>query len=322
MEAQGSNQSEGNQKSQINNRKLFVVFNPAAARGRSGPRWRQIRRLLEGHAEFQASSGPGHAEELAYLAARSGYGTVVAAGGDGTVHEVANGVLRAGQALVGFGLLPLGSGNDYAVSLRLPRDWRLLCTRLVSGTARLVDVGEVRDDRGRSRYFVNTVGLGLSGAVTWESRQIHGLRGLALYGLAALRAIWRHFHTPNTVLMVDGQRWELPTLYLCVALGRCEGGGFIVAPQAELDDGLFDYLHAGRLSRWQALGYLPRLALGAIPANDPAIRCGRCHLLSYQSESPILVHLDGELFTQPGDEVSGLQIRLLPRALRIQGALP
>jgi YegS/Rv2252/BmrU family lipid kinase len=322
MEARESNLPQGTQPAQIKNRKLFVVFNPAAARGRSGPRWRQVRRLLAGHAEFQASSGPGHAEELAYQAARNGYGTVVAAGGDGTVHEVANGVLRADQAQVGFGLLPLGSGNDYAASLRLPRDWPLLCTQLVSGTTRLVDVGEVRDDRGRSRYFVNTVGLGLSGAVTWESRQIHGLRGLALYGLAAFRAIWRHFHAPNTVLTVDGQRWELPTLYLCVALGRCEGGGFIVAPDAELDDGFFDYLHAGRLNRWQALGYLPRLALGAIPANDPAIRRGRCQLLSYQSERPILIHLDGELFSRPGDEVHSLRIQLLPRALRVQGALP
>jgi YegS/Rv2252/BmrU family lipid kinase len=278
--------------------------------------------LLGEHADFQASRKAGHAEELAYTAARGGFRTVVAAGGDGTVHEAANGVLRAARSEVGFGVLPLGSGNDYAVSLGLPRDWRLLCERLVSGAARMVDVGEVRDERGRTRYFVNTIGLGLSGAVTFESRKIHGLSGLALYGLAAVRAIWRHFHAPDTVLVIDDQRWQLPTLYMCVALGRREGGGFIVAPDAQLDDGLFDYLHAGRMSRWQALGYLPRLALGAIPANDPTIRRGRCRGMAYQSESPVLAHLDGELFTQPGDQIRRLEIRLRPRALRIQGALP
>jgi YegS/Rv2252/BmrU family lipid kinase len=301
---------------------LCVIFNPAAARGRSGFRFRHLQRMLAKQAEFQASREAGHAEELAYAAAQSGFKTVVAAGGDGTVHEVANGVLRAARMEVGFGVLPLGSGNDYAVSLDLPHNWPLLCERLISGKARMVDVGEVRDETGRSRYFVNTIGLGLSGAVTFESRRIHGLRGLALYGLAAVRAIWRHFQAPNAILTIDGQRWELPTLYLCIALGQREGGGFIIAPQAELDDGLFDYLHAGRMSRWQALSYLPRLALGKIPENDPVIRRGRCRAVVYQSESSVLAHLDGELFTRPGDDVRRLEIHLLPRALRIQGALP
>lgn len=280
---------------------------------------RRVQRLLGGHADLQFSDAPGHAEELALSAAAHGYATIVAAGGDGTVHEVANGILRANVPDAAFGVIPLGSGNDYAACLQTAADLRELCRQLLSGPAAPVDVGEVSDNRGRQRYFVNTLGLGLSGAVTWESRRIKGLRGLALYGLAAIRAIQRHFHAPDTILTFDDQRCELPTLYLAVALGQREGGGFIVAPNAKLDDGLFDYLHAGKLSRWQALGYLPRMALGRLPNDDPVVRRGQCRTLVVESKTSLIVHVDGEIFAQPADQVSQLRIRLLPRQLLIRG---
>jgi YegS/Rv2252/BmrU family lipid kinase len=298
-----------------------VIFNPAAARGRARRRLRKLQQFFAGRAVFEASKAPGHAEELAHAAARAGLATVVAAGGDGTVHEVANGVLRAGSEQAAFGVIPLGSGNDYADSLGLPAEVPLLCRRLLAGDIRRVDVGLVRDERGRQRYFVNSLGLGLSGAVAYEARKIRGLRGLALYGLAALRAIWRHFHSPQTALRIDGRIEEIPTLYLAIALGRREGGGFIIAPEARLDDGLFDYLHAGRLSRLQALSYLPRLALGWLPDHDSIIRRGQCRSIAVQSATPLLVHLDGELFARPEDGTRSIEVQLLPKALPVRGCL-
>jgi diacylglycerol kinase (ATP) len=297
---------------------ICVIGNPAAARGKMASRLRCVKRMLGDHAHFQFSEAPGHAEELA-LAATRDYATVVAAGGDGTVHEVANGILSANAPYVAFGVIPLGSGNDYAAGLQTPTDLGELCDNLLNGTTAPVDVGEVTDNRGRKRFFVNTLGLGLSGAVTWESQRIKGLRGLALYGLAAIRAIQRHFHTLETTLTLDSFRIELPTLYLAVALGQREGGGFIVAPKAKLDDGLFDYLHAGRLTRWQALGYLPRMALGWLPDNDPLIRRGQCRELVVESKTAMIVHADGEIFAHPADDVRRIHIRMLPRRLRIKG---
>ena len=298
---------------------LCVIGNPAAARGHATASFRRIQRLLGAQADFQFSRSPGHAEELARAAALQGYATVVAAGGDGTVHEVANGVLQAGRSDVAFGVIPLGSGNDYAACLQTPTDLRELCQNLLTGPSAAVDVGEVSDLSGRQRFFVNTLGLGLSGAVTWESRRIKGLRGLALYGLAAIRAIQRQFHVLETVLTFDDQRSDLPTLYMSIALGQREGGGFIVAPDAKLDDGLFDYLHAGRLTRLQSLAYLPRLALGKLPDHDPIVRRGQCRKLIVESKSPLIVHVDGEMFAHPSDAVNYLQIRLLPRRLLIRG---
>jgi YegS/Rv2252/BmrU family lipid kinase len=298
---------------------LCVIGNPAAARGQAAARFRRLKGLLVGHADFQFTRESGHAEELAFDAARDGYPTIVAAGGDGTVHEVANGILRADGSRAALGVVPMGSGNDYAASLGTASDLRRICQGLLNGSAGTVDIGAVTDNLSRRRFFVNTLGLGLSGAVTWESRKIHGLRGLALYGLAAIRAIQRHFNALDTSLTFDGERRKLPTLYLAVALGHREGGGFVVAPHAKLDDGLFDYLHAGGMTRWQALGYLPRMALGRLPENDPILRRGQCRELIVECRSPLIVHVDGEIFAQPADGVTQLTIKLLPRRLPVRG---
>jgi diacylglycerol kinase (ATP) len=281
-----------------------------------------FRRLLNHHAEFRPSTEAGQALALSEAAAKEGFPTVVAAGGDGTVHEVANGILRSGCPTA-LGVMPLGSGNDYATMIGTPPSPYDVVARLLSSETWAVDVGEVTDDRGRSRFFLNTLGFGMSGAVTWEAAKLKGrwrdLRGLPLYGIAAVRAIWNSFTPVPITLTLDGQTQETHVLYLAVALGRCEGGGFVVAPQAKLDDGWFDYLQAGQLTRLQALGYIPRLALGWLPEGKAAIRMGQCRTIEMQSTQPFYAHTDGEQLTIPADGVRSLRIRLLPRLLRIRG---
>ena len=298
---------------------VCVIVNPAASRGRGQARLHQIESLLAGYAEFHLSRGGRHTEELAALAAERGFPTVVAAGGDGTVHQVANGLMQVRPLETALGVIPLGSGNDYARSLQLPRSMTRLCRRLVNGTVSPVDVGWVEDDRGRRRFFVNTLGIGLSGAVVWEAGHIRRLSGLPLYATAALRSIWRHYTAPVTRLRIDDVPLETPTLYLAVALGQHEGGGFRVAPDAQLDDGWFDYLHGGRLSRLDALFYLPRLALGWIPKDHDEIRFGRCRHLTVEADEPILAHVDGEVFGSPQTEIQRIETGILPRSLLIRG---
>ncbi len=167
---------------------LCVIFNPSAGRGRA--RWRLdlLRRTLGGRAEFRPTAPPdrpgGQAEELARQAALDGFPLVAAAGGDGTVHEVVNGLLRSGRADVTLVVAPIGSANDYAYSLGLPDDWWLTPNPAIG--PRQVDVGLVRSEQ-RSRYFCNGLGVGFNGYVTLESRRIKWLRGLPLYALAFLR---------------------------------------------------------------------------------------------------------------------------------------
>jgi diacylglycerol kinase family enzyme len=240
---------------------------------------------------------------------------VAAAGGDGTVHEVANGLLRAARPEVSLAIFPIGSANDYAHSLGLASEWWLRSDP--TACARTVDVGVFRTADGRERYFVNGVGIGFNGAVTLESRRIRRLQGVWLYSVALFRALWYHFHPVPMTVQVDDCVQQVPTLALSVAIGRREGN-FVLAPKALVDDGLFDYLHVGRLRRWELLRYFPGMISGNLPANHPAIRTGRCRHVHVCALAPLIVHLDGELFSRPEDNLREFDIHILPAALRVQ----
>jgi len=295
---------------------ICVIFNPLAARGRAPKRLEALRRALGTEVEFRATEASGHGEELALEAVRAGFTTVVAAGGDGTVHEVANGLLRANKPDVAFAVLPLGSANDYASSLGLVAAGQTIDPS--GGEIRHVDVGWVQAETGKNRFFVNSLGLGFSGLVSVESRKIRRLQGLLLYGLAFLRTLLFHFECPMMTVGFDGQSRIAPTLSLTVAIGKREGG-FTVVRDAVMDDGLFDYLQAGGLSRWELLRYMPRLAAGGqLPTDHPHIWMGRCREVTLESEAPLTVHLDGEFFALPENPVRQMQIRILPGRLKVR----
>src|SRR5438552_13030888 len=134
---------------------VCVIFNAAAGRGRASQRIESLRRQLGPRAEFLSTRAPAHGEELAFEAATKGFAIVAAAGGDGTVHEVANGLLRAARPEVALAVFPIGSANDYAHSLGLAPGWWLKGDPTAS--TRMVDVGSVRTSEGKERYFVNGI---------------------------------------------------------------------------------------------------------------------------------------------------------------------
>ena len=133
-----------------------------------------------------------------------------------------------------------------------------------------------------------------------EARKIRGLQGIALYGLATLRALWYHYRTPlMTLTLDDGPPTRNPTLMLSVLVGRREGG-FVLAPDARLNDGLFDFLHARDLSRFEVMRFLPRLALAGPPKDHAKLHQGRCRKLHLVSDAPLVVHGVG---TKPSDSL-------------------
>ncbi len=293
---------------------VFVIYNPSAGRGRPRIRIDRLRRDLGARAEFRPTGGPGDAEALALRAAMEGYPVVAAAGGDGTVHEVANGLLRSGMSQVIFAPIPAGSANDYVHSLGLGDDWHRRPDAAVGPG--WVDVGRVWSG-ARSRFFVNGFGAGFNGLVTRESRRIRRLRGLALYGLAVLRVILFRYATPKTTVRLDdGEPYTTPTLGLSLALGRREGN-FVVAPHASLDDGLFDYVHGGALNHWDLLVFMAQMGMQRLRTDHPLVRMGRCRRAALRCEAPLIAHVDGEFFCLPEDGVHDLQVELLPGALRV-----
>jgi diacylglycerol kinase family enzyme len=292
---------------------ICVIYNPAAGKGRGSQRLQKLRRVLGARAAFWPTAHAGHAEELAVRAAGDGFAVVAAAGGDGTAHEVANGILSAQRPDVTFAVLPVGSANDYAYSLGLHGDWWLRADPGIA--ARPVDVGVVRS-AGRSRYFINGLGLGFNGAVTLQSRKIKHLQGVPLYGLALFRALCVDFAHPRMTVRLDAVERTTPTLALSLAIGKREGN-FVVAPDAVLDDGLFEYIHVGPLTRLEALGFVPGLVVGHLPRDHPLAWLGRCRSADVVSEAPLTVHTDGEFFCRPEGNCRQITVDLLPRRLRV-----
>ncbi len=287
-----------------------MIFNPTAGKHRGRRRLEQIRASWGGHAEFLPTQHAGHAVELAEQAARAGFQVVAAAGGDGTAHEVLNGLMRVRDPGVQFTIIPIGSANDYAFSLGLGNHDS-------PPPPRLVDVGVVRASTGKEVYFGCCLGTGLNGQVTWESRQIHHLQGIFLYGLATLRALVYHYRFVTMTLYIDDEpAWCVPTLLFSTLIGKREGG-FVFAPRAEVDDGWLDYVHAGSLSRWEILQFLPRLALFGPPPAYPKVRQGRCRRVRLHAESPLILHTDGEFFCLPQDGIHDVEIGILPRVLPV-----
>jgi len=228
------------------------------------------------------------------------YDCIVAAGGDGTVHEVVNGLMRAG-AKAALGVIPLGSGDDFA---------KLLGT---GTTIRKFDVGRIAS-AGDIRYFANgmDIGFGAHGArnVTRVPRVLTGLG--AYLGALALTMV-KYPLLKVRVQLDEAPAFELVTAMTAVMNGTTFGGSFRVCPQARPDDGLLDLLMVDAVGRLEILRLVPRIMAGS-HAGDPRLRMVRARTLRIDSAEPLLVEADGELAYERANQ---LKIDLLPGALRV-----
>jgi diacylglycerol kinase family enzyme len=291
-----------------------VIFNPIAGRGKARKWIESAKAAVAPDAEMKASGGPGHAEELATASAADGFARVVAAGGDGTVHEVANGLLASPNRDVRLGVWPLGSMNDYAFTLGLLDWWKTPDRPPLDVVS--ADIG-VATAGGKTRRFVNCAGIGFNGMVTIEARKIRWLRGIPLYALGFLKAMMKHYATPGMTVGLGDDRVVIPTLALSVCLGQREGG-FPLASAARVDDGLFHYMLAGNLWRWELVRYLPNLITGNLPVGHPKLRLGSCERVTADSPTPLCVHVDGEFLCQPGEGVTAVTMDLEPARLKVE----
>jgi diacylglycerol kinase (ATP) len=292
-----------------------VIYNPAAGRGTAERLLKALPSALMSGCELRPTAREGHAVELAQRACAEGFGRVVAAGGDGTVHEVANGVLRSDRRDVVFGIWPLGSANDFAYTLGMQAWWK---QRDANPPTEIlaVDVGRVTTP-GRERFFVDAVGVGFNGMVTIEARKTKWLRGIPLYAWGFIKAMVKHFDKPVMTVRFDDLEVTTPTLALSVLNGQREGN-FPIRPDARLTDGLFDYVHATRLTRWHMVRFMPAMLTGRLPEKHKLLALGRARRVSVSSAAPLCVHADGEFVSLPGDGVKEVAVEVLPARLRVE----
>ncbi len=307
--------------------RIKVILNPVADRGRARELGPEIKALLGAYGDFGwvETSRPGEAIQLATRARDEGHDIVVAAGGDGTAQEVLNGLLdgsRDDQVCGTLGLIPIGSGNDFAWMMgvapgvrqtRGPQGIEGAIQKLFAGKTRVIDVGSICDEAQHCRYFGNGVGIGFDGIVNIESRKIKRVRGFLMYTLAVLRTLFLYYRAPCAVLELDGQRVEQPLLMLSVANGRRYAGGFYVTPQAEADDGQFDLCIVDQLSRLQMLNLVPKFMNGT-QAASPHVKMSHARRVVVRCDEGYAVHADGEIFATAA---KALTMQILTQKLRV-----
>ncbi|HEX6748410.1 MAG TPA: diacylglycerol kinase family protein [Longimicrobium sp.] len=292
--------------------RFYAIVNPVAGRGAARRAWAAVRAVLAdagAEVEMAETRAHGHAAELAEAAGRAGWPAILAFGGDGTVHEAANGLLRA-EADAALGIVPVGSGNDFALLAGIGRDPAEAARRIVSGAERRVDVGRVN-----GRWFTNGVGIGIDARVAVEANRSRRGRGIGIY-LWALARVLRSFRPPAIRVEIDGREViDRPLTLVTVGNGGRHGGGFWICPDARIDDGALDVCVCDGVSRPRLLALLPRVLRGThVGASCVHMRRARRVLIT--SDAPLPVHADGEILDEAARE---LEIEIFPGRLRLLG---
>ena len=287
-------------------RAVHLVLNPAADKGRSEARRGLVSRFLEGRgvtAIWHLTRGQGHASSIVAGLPEGAF--VVAAGGDGTVREVAAACI--GRELV-MGVLPLGSGNDYVKALGVGADLRRALEVVVGGRVRVVDAGEVNGIR-----FNNGLGIGFDAEVAAgvvEAPAQLGGTGRYMWSVGSL--LWG-FRCHEATLRFDGGAVvEAKTILVAAALGTTYGARFRLAPEARLDDGLFDVVWSEELNRAEVLRLIPA-AIGGTLLKHPKVHLARTRELGVELAEEVPAHVDGEIL----GSTRVFRARVLPGALRV-----
>jgi len=296
---------------------IKIIANPMAGRGYGRRAMAIASRLMPDKGlrfDLTATEYPGHAVELARQALAEGYQTVVALGGDGTVNEVVNGLCADLGAdpnpadVVKLGIIPCGSGNDFAYAAGVPRALGPAIDRLAAGRSRLVDMGRIN-----GRLFAYGVGMGLDAEVNIESRKIKVLRGMLLYFIALLKVLIFQHRTYELEIVADGQRFKQRAIMVSVANGQRYAGAFMITPEAKIDDGLLNLCVISPVSRLDMLRFMP-LVFKGYHTRLKQVKTLAAREVKVRSESPLVSHVDGEIF---GCGESYYEFSLLPHCLRV-----
>jgi YegS/Rv2252/BmrU family lipid kinase len=300
-------------------RRVKLIFNAHADRGRA---WRiasPLQAIVEryGDTDWSATEYPGHATELAEKAAKEGYNVVASIGGDGTTHEVVNGLMRIPKVdRPLLACVPVGSGNDFSSNAGVVQEPEKAMHRVFTGDLRTIDVMVVKDNTGHVEYVDNTMGIQFGAFVTLHSHNITRLQGFMMYLWAVILTIIYNHDTPKMTIETDMETFTKEVQYIVLCNGSREGGGFFVAPDAIPDDGIFDYAMIERVSRLMMFRIVPEVMKGT-HGKFKQVRLGQFHNLKLVSDRPIAIHTDGEILAGFTSEITELEVSMLPKELKI-----
>ena len=303
----------------MNTKPARVIINPAASGGRGRRAAMELLEELDARSlpcEARYTEGPGHAAELAAEAREAGARAVVVVGGDGTVHEVAGGLLAGGPGVLPpVCVFPTGTGNDFFRMVGAERSAAAVASVLEQGAVKHFDVGRVRWDRGE-RVFVNVIGVGVDVDVLRCRARFTRLTGLAQY-LAALLYALATYRAPEVRIDVGrgGRTVQGRTTLSVITVGPSMGGGFMVNPGARSSDGRLDLLHVPAMSLFRIMALVPRVIRGTHAGMEALTMCRIEEArLGRTDGKPVWFEMDGELSPEPARE---LRVQVEPRVLPV-----
>jgi diacylglycerol kinase (ATP) len=287
--------------------RVLVILNPYANHHQAIGKSSSVESALsEAGLEYNIVRTQSRGDAQRIAASASGYDAVVAAGGDGTVNEVVNGLLSVAYEGPSqpLGILPLGTGNDFSDMAGLPRELMSAADVIARGNVRQIDAGIVSfsiDDgdgpkKWHSRYFDNSCGVAMEPSVALEVERMTRLSGNIRYVVGVLRGFLK-LKAWHMQIHWDGGCFESPTLLLSVANSPRTAGLFNIAPQASMDDGLFDVIFAPDMPKLEVLTILPRLVKGS-HVNHDKITTLKTTRLWIKSDPGTPLHVDGEIITE------------------------
>jgi len=303
--------------------RTLVIANPKSRNRATARRLKSVEAKLRralGPLEIEFTRAPRDAERIAREGVRSGIGRIIVAGGDGTLSEVVTGLLSAGLGdYATIGLLPVGTAADFARGLGGSLDLDAAIDRIAGGRTLRVDAGRATYRRGDreaiTSYFANIASLGLSGEVAeLVNRTGKAFAGRLTYLLGALRGLARHRSEPVSI-SVDGRCvFEGALAIAAIANGPRFGGGMRIAPNARVDDGVFDWLVVPSMPRLSLLRKIPLLYKGS-HLGDPRILHGQGRVVEARAmDGPVRIDVDGEALG-----VLPARFEILPGAITLLG---
>ncbi|HPS42420.1 MAG TPA: diacylglycerol kinase family lipid kinase [Anaerolineaceae bacterium] len=297
-----------------------LIYNPVAGKGVAQKAQPKVEALLHEYGleyDLALTEYPGHATDLARSAAEAGFAYVIVAGGDGTVNEAVNGLMEAREHLAHvpvLGVIPVGRGNDFSFGLDIPYSIEEACALVAAAPRRWVDMGKVTGgDLKGGLYFGNGVGVGFDAVVGFVAAKMK-LTGMLAYLVAALKTIFIYYKSPLVKLTLDTQTITIPALLVSIMNGRRMGGGFLMAPDSHVDDGIFNLCIVREVPRMKMFGLIAKIMKGT-QSTDPAVQTVQSKKIIVTAEKGSLpVHADGVTVCESGQEIV---VEIIPGGLEV-----
>jgi len=294
----------------------ILILNPKAGRGKAGKMIPKIETILQKKSikyKLIITENPKHAESITEKKITSGYRRFAAIGGDGTINEVVNGIMKSGiSEEITFGIIPLGGGNDYVKSAFSERNLESSIESLKSKFLRKIDVGKIENF-----YFINSFGLGFDAVAAHYASEIKILNSLTRYLFAVLKTLFT-FKGAYIKMKFNNEIREGRFLMVSVLNGKFIGGGFKVAPDAKIDSGVFVLSIIKEVSKLRILKLLPSVISGK-HVHEKEVSICTTNKIEFSSAETIPVYFDGELpkLKNPNN----FSVEIIPKTINLIGSM-